>query len=487
MEVAGDGVGPFHLGPLTSTPIESSTPSLPTRSDSLSSESSESSGEDWLIKVCCPGARHRYSKRAHAKKSVSSRSTRTGISSIPDTDDDFTEKTEWMPIVPCQDYSKMPRQDSTDLQWLIRLRCPRAQMEQLMPDLKQPEKLGRVSSEPLALPTIQLHSLLSDCSLGSISQSLSYVLLQFRCRLKPTMWPCSNTLYIHNYDVFPFESFPGVPRFLSRSQSKVCGSSQFEKTKTSESWLTQKHLSIAQALVNESQDVIGPIQFLLERENCFIREVDRYLKHSDFLALRRREMLYKKWFESVSRPLLQKIQDKIDNQSSKEIEERKRKQLSLYLNYCNEKGGAFLESYSPSSYDPFFLKTCSDFWKASVPPLHDPLLKEVQGRYIEAGIIQQCDTGKLYSSKEINELHKTELPPLPLSRQLVNPIEWLKIPFQYMESDVRQRSRKAHMIASKGKEQEKARRKEINLLTRGSTTRKARNLLSSPKQETVWV
>ncbi|XP_025025921.1 protein FAM228B [Python bivittatus] len=279
-----------------------------------------------------------------------------------------------MPIVPCQDYSKVPRQDSTDLQWLIRLRCPRAQMEQLMPDLKQ--------------------------------------------------------------------SFPGVPRFLSRSQSKVCGSSQFEKTKTSESWLTQKHLSIAQALVNESQDVIGPIQFLLERENYFIREVDRYLKHNDFLALRRREMLYKKWFESVSRPLLQKIQDKVDNQSSKEIEERKRKQLSLYLNYCNEKGGAFLESYSPSSYDPFFLKTCSDFWKASVPPLHDPLLKEVQGRYIEAGIIQQCDTGKLYSSKEMNELHKTELPRLPLSRQLVNPIEWLKIPFQYMESDVRQRSRR---------------------------------------------
>lgn len=48
-------------------------------------------------------------------------------------------------------------------------------------------------------------------------------------------------------------------------------------------------------------------------------------------------MLYKKWFENVSSPLLQTIQDKIDNQSSEEIEERKRKQLSLYLNYCNTK------------------------------------------------------------------------------------------------------------------------------------------------------
>lgn len=31
MEVSGNGAGPFHLGPLTSTPKESSTSSLPTR------------------------------------------------------------------------------------------------------------------------------------------------------------------------------------------------------------------------------------------------------------------------------------------------------------------------------------------------------------------------------------------------------------------------------------------------------------------------
>ncbi|XP_013928536.1 PREDICTED: protein FAM228B-like isoform X1 [Thamnophis sirtalis] len=397
MEVEGDGVGPFHLGPLTSTPKESSTSSLPTRTDSLSSENSDSSGEDWLIKIRCPGARHRYSKRAHAKKGISSRSTKTETSSILDKKDDFTdtEKTELTPTTSYQDYTKVPRQESTDLEWLIRLRCPRAQMEELMPDVKQP--------------------------------------------------------------------FPGVTTFLSKSQSKILERSPSEKTKTSESWLTQKHLSIAQALVNESQDVIGPIQLLLERESCFIREVDRYLKHNDFLALRRKEVLYKKWFESVSRPLLQKIQDKVDNQSSKEIEERKRKQLSLYLNYCNEKGGAFLESYSPSSYDPFFQRTTPDLWKASIPPLHDPLLKEIEGRNIEASIMKQCETGKLHSCKDIHELHKTELPPLPLGRHLMNPIEWLKVPLHYMESDVRRKCRKSHMRARKGKEQEKARKKEIKL------------------------
>lgn len=53
----------------------------------------------------------------------------------------------------------------------------------------------------------------------------------------------------------------------------------------------------------------------------------------------------------------------------------------------------------------------------------------------------QLSTGKLYSSKDLHELRKTELPPLPLGRQQMNPIEWLKIPFQYMESDVRQKCR----------------------------------------------
>lgn len=48
-------------------------------------------------------------------------------------------------------------------------------------------------------------------------------------------------------------------------------------------------------------------------------------------------MLYKKWLEDVSEPLLQKIEDKMDSQSSKEIEKRKEEQLSLYLNYCKKK------------------------------------------------------------------------------------------------------------------------------------------------------
>ena len=65
--------------------------------------------------------------------------------------------------------------------------------------------------------------------------------------------------------------------------------------------------------------------------------MDRYLRHNDFLNLRRKEMLYKKWLQEVSEPLLQKIEDKMDSQSSEEIRKRKEEQLSLYLNYCKKK------------------------------------------------------------------------------------------------------------------------------------------------------
>ncbi|XP_062813354.1 protein FAM228B isoform X2 [Anolis carolinensis] len=351
MEASGDDGGASELpeGPLTSTPKESPPTSEPPSEppqrtgSSTSLSSSESSGEEWLIKVCCPGARHRYRRYAKRKKRTTSHQ-KARISDSLDADV-LTKAREWMPITSYKVHPGVPKQESLDLQWLIRLRCPRALMEEMTPEAK--------------------------------------------------------------------ESLPTASTCLSRSTSKT-RNTQPEKSKISENWQTQKRFSIAQ-------------------------EVDRYLKHSDFLALRRKEILHKKWFENVSRPLHQKIQDKIDKESSEEIEERKRKQLSLYLNYCNKKGVVSLDNYNTSFYDPFFLKT-PDASKVSVPPLCDPLLKEIEDRYLEAGIIKQCETGRMLSHKEMNELHKTELPLLPLSRQLLSPIEWLKVPPRYVDSEIRLRS-----------------------------------------------
>ncbi|GAB0185428.1 protein FAM228B [Grus japonensis] len=133
--------------------------------------------------------------------------------------------------------------------------------------------------------------------------------------------------------------------------------------KSAKDGLKQEPVAPLQAVPDESRDIIASAQCILDRENYFVREVDRYLRHNDFLNLRKKEILYKKWLKDVSEPLLQKIEDKMDSQSSEEIRKRKEQQLSLYLNYCEKKGYVALEVYDPSEYDPFFLKTCTDCWK----------------------------------------------------------------------------------------------------------------------------
>ncbi|XP_051469618.1 protein FAM228B isoform X2 [Apus apus] len=178
--------------------------------------------------------------------------------------------------------------------------------------------------------------------------------------------------------------------------------------------LKQEPVSSLQAAPAESQDVIAAAQCILDREYQFGREVERYLRHNDFLNLRKKELLYKKWLENVSEPLLQRIMEKMDSQSSEEIRKRKEEQLSLYLNYCN--------------------KT-----KVSIPALQDPLLKSIQRKFTETGVIKQCETGRPCSSRELRNL--LELPLLPLSRQRLDAAEWLKIPHAYIASEVRHTKR----------------------------------------------
>nr|XP_009936138.1 PREDICTED: protein FAM228B [Opisthocomus hoazin] len=203
---------------------------------------------------------------------------------------------------------------------------------------------------------------------------------------------------------------------------------------------------VGRAAPDQSQDIISSAHCILDRENYFVKEVDRYLRHNDFLNLRRKEMLYKKWLQEVSEPLLQKIEDKMDSQSSEEIRKRKEEQLSLYLNYCKKKGYVALEAYDPSEYDPFFLKMCTDCWKVSIPTLQDPLLKGIQRKFTETCIIKQCETGRPFSTRELNKLRKAELPRLPLSRQRMDAVEWLKIPHAYMASEAH-RTRRQKVIS----------------------------------------
>ncbi|XP_010152176.1 PREDICTED: protein FAM228B, partial [Eurypyga helias] len=101
-------------------------------------------------------------------------------------------------------------------------------------------------------------------------------------------------------------------------------------------------------------------------------------------------------------------------------------------------GYVALEDYDSSEYDPLFLKTRTDCWKVSIPALQDPLLKGIRRKLIETGIVKQCETGRPCSARELNELSRAKLPLLPLSRQRMDAVEWLKIPHAYIASEVHQ-------------------------------------------------
>ncbi|XP_055666642.1 protein FAM228B isoform X2 [Falco peregrinus] len=125
--------------------------------------------------------------------------------------------------------------------------------------------------------------------------------------------------------------------------------------------------------------------------------------------------------------------------------ENNTKDLLPQRDFCRAKGYVALETYDPSEYDPFFLKTHTDCWKVSIPPLQDPLLKDIQRKLIETGIIKQCETGRPCSTRELNKLSRAELPQLPLGRQGMDAAQWLKVPHAYIASEVHQRKRQELM------------------------------------------
>ncbi|XP_012948851.1 protein FAM228B isoform X5 [Anas platyrhynchos] len=220
-----------------------------------------------------------------------------------------------------------------------------------------------------------------------------------------------------------WQRFPSAPARSNAANTFDC-SRFFGKKNATKYWLTQKGLR-------------------------HVKEVDRYLRHNDFLNLRKKEILYKKWLEDVSEPLLQKIEDKMGSQSSDEIEKRKEEQLALYLNYCKKKGYVALETYDPAEYDPFLLQRSTECWKVpclvSIPALQDPLLEAIQRKFVETGIVKQCETGRLCSAREVNELSKAEPPLLPLSRQRMDAVAWLKIPPLYIASEAH-RTRRLRVV-----------------------------------------
>ncbi|KAG8580070.1 hypothetical protein GDO81_007119 [Engystomops pustulosus] len=110
--------------------------------------------------------------------------------------------------------------------------------------------------------------------------------------------------------------------------------------KTSD-WLS--HKPYVQLLVDkESREMSAMTQSVLDTENIYNQIVDDYVKQAEQAEQCRNEIQHKRWTERVADPLQKAIEKYIDNQSSEDIEKRRRRLLAQYLRYCNIKGSAFM-------------------------------------------------------------------------------------------------------------------------------------------------
>eukprot|EP00079_Xenopus_tropicalis_P035500 XP_017949271.1 PREDICTED: family with sequence similarity 228 member B isoform X2 [Xenopus tropicalis] len=179
-------------------------------------------------------------------------------------------------------------------------------------------------------------------------------------------------------------------------------------------WLAQKP-NIQMIVDEENQEIRETMQNVLDAENHFNQNLTKYLQKTENLELRRKEMQHKRWTERVSDPLQKTIQNYVDGQSARDIERRRRSVLGQYLKYCNK--------------------------KVFMPQFLDPLLQYTQRKVEEERITLHCETGRIYSAREIHELNMKKLPQVPLGRHSMNGVEWVKAPFGYIESEIRQKSR----------------------------------------------
>ncbi|KAM8953248.1 protein FAM228B [Pelodytes ibericus] len=251
-------------------------------------------------------------------------------------------------------------------------------------------------------------------------------------------------------DLLPDAQNPKVMTFKKPSQfmfscmppksmpsSRVSRSLSTASLKKTGDWLAHKPY-IQLSVDAESGNISTITQSVLDKENHYSQSVDEYLRQADTVELRRKEMQHKRWTDRVSEPLQKTIERYIDSQSSEDIERRRRFLLEQYLKYCNVKGSAFMRDYDSSEYNPFIYQRNKKCLRESTPPFGDPLLYQIEKRLEEDRIALHCETGRLYSAKEKSAI---TLPPVPLSRQSINSVDWVKTPFRFIDSEMRQKSR----------------------------------------------
>ncbi|CAJ1077125.1 protein FAM228A [Xyrichtys novacula] len=193
------------------------------------------------------------------------------------------------------------------------------------------------------------------------------------------------------------------PAETIRSPSQQRSPFKSEKAKQSESSSSGSQLSPTQNLLSHSslrqlqvkmETENHLVKKILETENGFMKDLEKFFRHRDVNELRRRELLHKRWTERVWFPLQRRVEERVSRCSPVDAERRQRL-YSHYLQHCNTKGFVFLETYDLKEYDPFLLNTKQPrFFKLSAADFQDPFylherLKDQKEARCEAGCKQK--------------------------------------------------------------------------------------------------
>ncbi|XP_036436986.1 protein FAM228A [Colossoma macropomum] len=156
-------------------------------------------------------------------------------------------------------------------------------------------------------------------------------------------------------------------------------------------------------LFSEQQEADAIAQPLLDTENGFIKDLELYLDHRDSVALKKRELLHRRWTQCVWRPVQRSVEQRFAHSCCEGVEPM-RTMLAYYINYCNAKGFVSLESYDPQEYEPFLLHISRPHsFQVSTPPLKDPLSLQSRARMKEKRTILRCHTGHVNDCKQQEE------------------------------------------------------------------------------------
>ncbi|XP_062065047.1 protein FAM228A isoform X2 [Lepus europaeus] len=160
-----------------------------------------------------------------------------------------------------------------------------------------------------------------------------------------------------------------------------------------EAWPAPESVPFMEVLARE--DIDEAVHAILFRENHAVKE-------------RRKEMIHKKWVQSVADPLQQRIMEKVI--SYRGVEKMKQENFEHFLKHTNKTETVFGDHYNPEVYDPFYMKKKNpNYGKVTVPPFCDPLFRRQQEVDEERRANLEYETGKRYSMKEFKEIEKARL------------------------------------------------------------------------------